>query len=102
MHLIYSQTLHPLADGRKLINPRFFDGPVEGAESVVIIGEWPAIADAYRALGVAVSEPTLISTPAKPMSEAPATWRDPVRPAKGRKAAPALAVEEPQAEADPE
>ena len=61
MHLIYSQTLHPLVVGRKLINPRFFNGTVDGAESVVIIGDWPVIADAYRALGVEVSEPDLIA-----------------------------------------
>ncbi len=97
MHLIYSQTLHPLADGRKLINPRFFTGPVEGAESVVILGEWPAIAEAYRAAGVEVSEPDLIApTPGKVLTEAPATWVDPVKPGRGKKAAPAEAEVEPQ------
>ena len=90
MHLIYSQTRHPLADGRKLINPRFFDGPVDGAESVVILGDWPKIAEAYRGLGVDVSEPDLIApTPGKPLTEAPASWSDPVKPARARKAAPA-------------
>jgi len=83
MHLIYAQTRHPLADGRRLVNPRFFHGVVEGAESVIIIGDWPKIAEAYRAAGVEVSEPDLASpTPGVTLTEAPAEWVDPVKPSK--------------------
>lgn len=86
MHLIYSQTRHPLADGRRLINPRFFDGPVDGAQSVVILGDWPKIAEAYRALGVEVVEPELSErAPGVVLAEAPAEWVDPVKPSKRRR-----------------
>lgn len=50
--LVYSQTRQP--DGRKQLNPRFFDGPVEGITTVYIDGDWPRIAEAYEAKGVKV------------------------------------------------
>jgi len=56
MDLIYSQSRHPLMDGRQLRNPRFFQGIEEGVKSVVIIGNWPLISAAYGLAGVRVQE----------------------------------------------
>lgn len=50
--LVYSQTRQP--DGRKQLNPRFFDGPVDGASTVYLDGDWPRIAEAYERKGVKV------------------------------------------------
>lgn len=54
MELVFTQSEHPLLTGkRKFRNPRFFSG-VEQASKVFIVGDYPHIADAYRAEGVEV------------------------------------------------
>lgn len=56
MQIVYSRTAHPLTEGknRKLQNPRFFTGPIEGATKVFIVGDYPEIAAAYRDAKVSV------------------------------------------------
>lgn len=54
IEIVYSQTRHPLCEGRVRSNPRFFAGPVGGVSKVVIVGNWPAIAAAYMREGVEV------------------------------------------------
>jgi hypothetical protein len=56
MKLIYSQTRHALAADAEFRNPRFFVEPEPEATAVGIVGDWPRIADAYRAAGVPVFE----------------------------------------------
>lgn len=98
MRLIYSQGEHPLMEGRTFINARFFDGVVDGASSVVVIGEFPEIVEAYREAGVEVEEHGSEAARAETLTEAPATWTEPVR--RRRKAADEPAPAEAPAEAE--
>lgn len=86
MELLYSQIPHPLMEGRKLRNPRFFTAPEKGAKVVHIVGYWPAIEAAYRQAGATVH---LHDQPADKvpvvLTEAPAGFVDPVAPKPRRK-----------------
>lgn len=53
--IVYSREVVALTEGQVFQNPRFFAGPVAGAESVVVHGDWPDIVAAYVAAGVAVT-----------------------------------------------
>lgn len=67
MEIVYSQTRHPIADGRTQQNPRFFSGPLKGATAVFVVGDFPRIVEAYCAAGVKVEViggPEAPSTPA--------------------------------------
>lgn len=66
MHVIYSRT-GPIAAGQAYQNPRHFTGPLPGATSVTILGDYPAIAAAYAAAGVPVIDaPPAEAAPALP------------------------------------
>lgn len=56
--IVYSQTMHPeVKEGRKFSNPRFFQGEAEeGVTKVIIVGDFPDIAAAYKAMGAEVVE----------------------------------------------
>lgn len=54
MEVVYATTRHPLAEGRKFQNPRFFGGPLPGATKVYLTDLQPVIAAAYAAAGVEV------------------------------------------------
>jgi hypothetical protein len=55
MRLIYSRSPHPVMDEDCTYqNPRFFTVPDENAKSVVVVGDFPEIVDAYKALGIDV------------------------------------------------
>ncbi|MFU0503654.1 hypothetical protein [Pseudaminobacter sp. NGMCC 1.201702] len=54
MEIVYSRHLVADLGGRKYQNPRLFSGPIEGAATVFIDGDWPQIAAAYRAIGAEV------------------------------------------------
>ncbi|MGA0604867.1 hypothetical protein ACO2Q0_02615 [Phenylobacterium sp. VNQ135] len=50
--IVYSQTRHPLAEGRLRLNPRFFAGVQDGATKALIVGDFPQILAAYAAAGI--------------------------------------------------
>lgn len=73
MELVYSQARQP---GRKRLNPRFFDGIVEGVTTVYLDGDWPKIAAAYEAAGVKVLRLDFVAPVHR--FEMPAVQREPV------------------------
>jgi hypothetical protein len=65
--LVYSQQTTDYEAGKRYANPRFFNGSVRaGITHVILVGDWPAVADAYRRAGVKVST----VAPGAPLSEA--------------------------------
>ncbi|BAQ18318.1 hypothetical protein [Methyloceanibacter caenitepidi] len=53
--VIYTAQKSGLKKGPRYANPRFFDGkPKRGVKKVVVVGDWPAVVDAYEAAGVEV------------------------------------------------
>ncbi|MDX3973297.1 hypothetical protein [Shinella sp.] len=54
--LIYSRSTPANSEGRTVLNPRFFNEPVEGATKVFIDGSYPKIARAYEDVGVPVAD----------------------------------------------
>ena len=67
--IVYSREAVALSEGQAFQNPRFFTGPVAGAESVVVHGEWPDIVAAYVVSGVEV---TVVNLTAPPVTHEPA------------------------------
>lgn len=56
MKIVYAREQHALVDGAVRRNPRFFTAPEEDVTAVAIVGDYPDIASAYRAVGVPVHE----------------------------------------------
>lgn len=54
IELIYSQQADGFVEGRAYSNPRFFSTPRQGISKVFLVGDWPAIEAAYKAMGVPV------------------------------------------------
>lgn len=53
--VIYTAQKTGLEKGKRYANPRFFDGkPKSGVTKVVVVGNWPAVVEAYKAKGVEV------------------------------------------------
>lgn len=55
MELIYTTQRDGFEQGRTYRNPRHFDQAEPGVESVVVIGDWPKVVNAYEAAGADVS-----------------------------------------------
>lgn len=55
MELIYTTQRDGFEPGRAYRNPRHFDQAEPGVESVVVIGHWPKVVNAYEAAGADVS-----------------------------------------------
>lgn len=55
MELIYTTQRDGFEQGRIYRNPRHFDQAEPGVESVVVIGDWPKVVNAYEAAGADVS-----------------------------------------------
>lgn len=55
MELTYSNQLSGFDSGKRYRNPEHFDKPEAGVTSVVVIGDWPRVVDAYEASGIEVS-----------------------------------------------
>lgn len=55
MELIYTTQRDGFEQSRTYRNPRHFDQAEPGVESVVVIGDWPKVVDAYEAAGADVS-----------------------------------------------
>ena len=68
MELIYTTRSQGFEPGTHYRNPRFFDRPEHGATRVVVEGDYPSIASAYEAVGVAVKTPPRAPQP-KPKAE---------------------------------
>ena len=54
IELTYSQQSGDFIKGRAYSNPRFFTTPRNDVGKVFLVGDWPAIREAYEALGVPV------------------------------------------------
>lgn len=55
MELTYSNQLSGFDPGKRYRNPEHFDKPEADVTSVLVIGDWQAVVDAYKAAGVEVS-----------------------------------------------
>ncbi|WP_421549118.1 hypothetical protein [Pseudomonas sp. QD4] len=55
MELTYSNQLDGFDPEKRYRNPEHFDKPEAGVTSVLVIGDWPSVVDAYGALGIDVS-----------------------------------------------
>lgn len=55
MKLTYSNQLDGFDPDERYRNPEHFDKPEAGVTSVMVIGDWPKVVDAYESVGVDVS-----------------------------------------------
>jgi hypothetical protein len=55
MELTYSNQLNGFDPEKRYRNPEHFDKPEAGVTSVLVIGDWPRVVDAYEAAGIDVS-----------------------------------------------
>lgn len=55
MELTYSNQLADFDPAKRYRNPEHFDKPEAGVTSVLVIGDWPVVVDAYETLGIEVS-----------------------------------------------
>ncbi len=55
MELTYSNQLNDFDPEKRYRNPEHFDKPEAGVTSVLVIGDWPSVVDAYEAAGIDVS-----------------------------------------------
>ena len=55
MELTYSNQLQGFDPDKRYRNPEHFDKPEAGVTSVLVIGNWPQVVDAYEAAGINVS-----------------------------------------------
>ena len=55
MELTYSNQVDGFDPEKRYRNPEHFDKPEAGVTSVLVIGDWPSVVDAYEALGIDVS-----------------------------------------------
>lgn len=55
MELTYSNQLNGFDPEKRYRNPEHFDKPEAGVTSVLVIGDWPNVVDAYEGAGIDVS-----------------------------------------------
>ena len=55
MELTYSNKLQGFDPEKRYRNPEHFDKPEAGVSSVLVIGDWPSVVEAYEAVGIDVS-----------------------------------------------
>lgn len=55
MELTYSNQLNGFDPEKRYRNPEHFDKPEAGVTSVLVIGDWPSVVNAYEAVGINVS-----------------------------------------------
>ena len=55
MELTYSNQLNGFDPEKRYRNPEHFDKPEAGVTSVLVIGDWPSVVNAYEAVGIDVS-----------------------------------------------
>ncbi len=56
MIVIYSDQTSGFLPGYAYRNPQYFQAPLGRPEKVIVMGYWPAVVGAYRAIGVEVEE----------------------------------------------
>lgn len=56
MIVIYSDQTSGFLPGYAYRNPQYFQAPLGRPEKVIVMGYWPAVAGAYRAIGIEVEE----------------------------------------------
>lgn len=54
MELTYSNQLNGFDPEKRYRNPEHFDKPEAGVTSVLVIGDWPSVVNAYEAVGIDV------------------------------------------------
>lgn len=69
MEVTYSAQWTGYEKGRRYANARFFSQPRAGVTKVRVVGNWPAIVEAYEALGVHVE--VVSDTPPEPEPRPP-------------------------------
>lgn len=87
--IVYSNQKGDFLDGKRYANPRFFAGVKSDVRKVTIVGDWPRVAEAYKAAGIEVVQmdapegpkrpplaPPPVSRPDPESVEIPADWRD--------------------------
>lgn len=60
MELTYTTQASGFEPGKRYRNPQHFDRPEPGVKAVVIVGDWPKVADAYEDAG---AEVTFVESP---------------------------------------
>ncbi|UWF46878.1 hypothetical protein NYP20_16135 [Pseudomonas sp. N3-W] len=63
MELTYSNQLGGFDPEKRYRNPEHFDKPEAGVTSVLVIGDWPKVVDAYEKIGVGVSADEVAQAP---------------------------------------
>lgn len=63
MELTYSNQLGGFDPEKRYRNPEHFDKPEAGVTSVLVIGDWPKVVDAYEYIGVGVSVDAVARVP---------------------------------------
>ncbi|MGO3563727.1 hypothetical protein SAMN04490192_3408 [Pseudomonas lundensis] len=54
MELTYSAQSTDFDPDKRYRNPEYFERPESGVTKVTLVGEWPAVADAYKVIDVEV------------------------------------------------
>ncbi|MGC5702971.1 hypothetical protein J4P02_22450 [Pseudomonas sp. NFXW11] len=54
MELTYSAQTTDFDPDKRYRNPQYFDRPEAGVTKIVVVGQWPNVVDAYKALDVEV------------------------------------------------
>jgi hypothetical protein len=54
MELTYSSQTTDFDPDRRYRNPQYFDKPESGVTKVTVVGDWPAVVEAYKAAKVEV------------------------------------------------
>ena len=78
MQIVYTREPVAGAEGRTVLNPRHFTGPVEGATKVYVNGDYANITRAYEAAGVPVAD--ISEMRALPGKAKPKDTTDPAKP----------------------
>lgn len=63
VELTYSNQLGGFDPEKRYRNPEHFDKPEAGVTSVLVIGDWPKVVDAYEKIGVGVSADEVARAP---------------------------------------
>lgn len=70
MHIIYTTQTSGFKGDFAYRNPRYFAGVEDGAAAVTVVGDWPAVVDAYAKAGIDAKVVTLTSNGKSPFQDA--------------------------------
>jgi hypothetical protein len=74
MELVYTSQKLNFDPAKRYRNPEYFERPEAGVAKVTLIGDWPAVAEAYKAANVEVAI-VKTATPKKAAGNKPAVKR---------------------------